>query len=132
MTGEWPLQDSLELGALPAAVPCGRLHTRQILWEWGLTRLTQNAELIISELLTNAVNAANAGASVRPVRLWLLSDSSQLVIMVWDASPLPPVRVTTSEEMEGGRGLMLVGNLARQWSWYAPAQMGGKIVWALL
>ena len=44
MTGDWPLQDSLELGALPGAVPCARLHARQVLWEWGLTRLSENAE----------------------------------------------------------------------------------------
>jgi hypothetical protein len=32
----WPLQSHLELGALPTAVPCARLHARQMLWEWGL------------------------------------------------------------------------------------------------
>jgi hypothetical protein len=32
---QWPLQSFLELGALPGAVPCARLHTRHLLWEWG-------------------------------------------------------------------------------------------------
>jgi len=132
MNGEWPLQDSLELGALPDAVPCARLHTRHLLREWGMNWLIENAELIISELMTNAVNAARAGGSIGPVRLWLLSDSSQLVIMVWDPSPLPPVRINTSEQAESGRGLRLVATLARQWDWYAPLQIGGKTVWALL
>ncbi len=39
--GPWPLRESLELGALPGAVPCARLHARQILWEWALTPLTE-------------------------------------------------------------------------------------------
>jgi anti-sigma regulatory factor (Ser/Thr protein kinase) len=132
MIGEWPLQDSLELGALPDAVPCARLHTRQILWEWGLTWLSENAELIVSELLTNAVNAARSRGSIGPVRLWLLSDWTQLLILVWDGNPLPPVRVLSSEQTESGRGLMLVETLARQWDWYAPVNTGGKVVWALL
>ncbi len=35
VTGRWPLRSFLELGALPSAVPCARLHTRHLLWEWG-------------------------------------------------------------------------------------------------
>jgi hypothetical protein len=31
---DWPLQSHLELGAFDTAVPCARLHTRQVLWEW--------------------------------------------------------------------------------------------------
>ncbi|MGH3191761.1 MAG: hypothetical protein ACRDPY_30655 [Streptosporangiaceae bacterium] len=36
VTGRWPLRTYLELGALPSAVSCARLHTRQLLWEWGM------------------------------------------------------------------------------------------------
>jgi hypothetical protein len=32
---DWPLRSYLELAALPGAVPCARLHARQVLWEWG-------------------------------------------------------------------------------------------------
>jgi hypothetical protein len=35
----WPVRDFLELGALPGAVPCARLHARHILWEWALAPL---------------------------------------------------------------------------------------------
>src|SRR5205085_89988 len=45
VTGRWPLCSFLELGALPSAVPCARLHTRQLAWEWQLTGLGQDAEL---------------------------------------------------------------------------------------
>src|SRR6266536_411255 len=39
MADHWPLQTFLELGALPGAVPCARLHARQLLWEWGKQRV---------------------------------------------------------------------------------------------
>jgi hypothetical protein len=51
----WPLESFLELGAFPGAVPCARLHTRQVLWEWGLAALGETSELLVSELVTNAV-----------------------------------------------------------------------------
>src|ERR1022692_154329 len=48
------LENSLEFRPLTTAIPCGRLWTRNILFEWRLTDLTQTAELIVSELMTNA------------------------------------------------------------------------------
>src|ERR1017187_3708362 len=58
MNSQWPLQDFLELGALAGAVPCARLHVRQVLWEWGVLRsLGEGAELLVTELVTNAVKA---------------------------------------------------------------------------
>jgi hypothetical protein len=47
MTSQWPLHSFLELGALPGAVPCARLHTRHLLWEWGLATLTDSTELVV-------------------------------------------------------------------------------------
>ena len=58
--GRWPLQDFLELGALVSAVPCARLHARQVLWEWGLASLGESAGLLVTELITNAVKASRA------------------------------------------------------------------------
>src|SRR5215475_11272661 len=58
LNGNWALRTFLELGALPTAVPCARLHTRQVLWEWHLDVLAGTAELIVSELVTNAVHAS--------------------------------------------------------------------------
>ena len=66
VTGRWPLRSFLELGALPSAVPCARLHTRHLLWEWGLTGLTDSAELLVSEIVTNAVQITQADARHRP------------------------------------------------------------------
>ena len=50
---QWPLHSFLELGALPGAVPCARLHARHVLWEWGLASLTDDTELLVSEMITN-------------------------------------------------------------------------------
>ena len=61
---QWPLRDFLELGALPSAVPCARLHARLVVQEWGLTALADNVELVVSELATNATCTA---APARPV-----------------------------------------------------------------
>jgi hypothetical protein len=50
----WPPQTSLDLLALPSAVPCARGHVRALATERGLHGLAQTAELLASELVTNA------------------------------------------------------------------------------
>jgi hypothetical protein len=56
----WPLRQFLELGALPGAVPCARLHAREVVWEWALTPLSEAVEHVVTELVTNAVAAARS------------------------------------------------------------------------
>jgi anti-sigma regulatory factor (Ser/Thr protein kinase) len=97
-----------------------------------LTDLDDAAELLVSEIVTNAVQITQADGRTVPVRLWLLADQARLLILVWDASPLPPVRMSTSDDAEDGRGLLLVNTISNRWNWYAPPQNGGKVVWALL
>src|SRR5215831_9598473 len=48
--GRWSLRSQLVLGTLSSAVPCARLHTRHVLWDWGQKSLADDAELIVSEL----------------------------------------------------------------------------------
>jgi anti-sigma regulatory factor (Ser/Thr protein kinase) len=126
----WPLCSHLELGALPSAVPCARLHARQVLWEWGLTELSESIELVVSELVTNAVHASREKAWRPVVRLWLLSDKSRVLVLVWDGSPTRPVRITADERAESGWGLLLVESISDQWNWFQPAGHEGKVVWA--
>lgn len=128
----WPLQDFIELGALDSSVPCARHRTRRILWEWRLTQLSDNVELVADELLTNAVSASRCLPWPYPVRMWLLSDRSSVLIMVWDANPQPPVRVDPADDAESGRGLLLVSAVAAQWDWYALPETGGKVIRALV
>jgi anti-sigma regulatory factor (Ser/Thr protein kinase) len=131
MDGEWPLQDFIELGALPGAVPCARLHARQLMWEWGITPLSENAEQVISELTTNAVDATRAMPQIYPIRLWLLADKIHVLILVWDACPKPLALIQADEYAESGRGLFLVEMFSDRWGTYPTPQMGGKVVWAL-
>ena len=55
---EWPLLSHIELRALPASVRSARLHTKSILHEWRLGGLADTAELLVSEIITNAVRAS--------------------------------------------------------------------------
>jgi hypothetical protein len=84
-----------------------------VLWEWHLTGLGHSAELLVSELVTNAITASRPGSD-SPVQLCLLSDTARVVIMVWDASPHLPVRAKPSTDAETGRGLLLVEMISDQ------------------
>jgi anti-sigma regulatory factor (Ser/Thr protein kinase) len=132
MADEWPLRSYLELGALPGAVPCARLHARLVLWEWGLSAFSENAGLIVSELMTNAVQASRSVERILPVRLWLSSDGSRLLIRVQDSSRYPPARIDADGDDESGRGLFIVEAVSTKWGWRANEGQAGKIVWALM
>jgi anti-sigma regulatory factor (Ser/Thr protein kinase) len=124
-------------------VPCLRLHARQLLWEWRLRALAETAELIVSELCTNAVKASADADRSRPGRagkegltcigLLLASDRKRVLVNVWDGSPRPPARADADENAETGRGLLLVDALCQQWDWYMPKDgRNGKWVWAIV
>jgi anti-sigma regulatory factor (Ser/Thr protein kinase) len=124
--------DHVELGAGPAAVACARLHARNLLWEWGLDWLAPDAELLVAELVTSAVNAT---ADEEAVRLRLSSDGTRVLIEVWDADPRPPAATDRGQDGrpdpqgESGRGLLLVAALSARWDWYRTHEPAGKVVW---
>jgi anti-sigma regulatory factor (Ser/Thr protein kinase) len=137
MTMQWPLRNSLQLGALPTAAPCARLHAKHLLWEWGLQAIADTAELLVSELVTNGVKAAQATERKPPVWLRLSTDNVQFVIEVWDGNTLPPKPRELKDgvpalDEEGGRGLFLVASLSDRWNWYLTQQPEGKVVWCEL
>jgi anti-sigma regulatory factor (Ser/Thr protein kinase) len=127
----WPLRTFLELGALPGAVPCARLHARNVLAEWGLAVFSESTGLLVSELVTNAIQISRLAEQDAPVRLWLVSDRAQVVIFVWDTCPLPPLPGHVGEDAESGRGLLIVQAVSARWGWDFPPGMGGKVVWAV-
>lgn len=129
---DWPLADFIELGALAGSAPCARLHARQIVWEWRLDRLSDSVELVVDELVTNAVAASRRLDWPYPVRMWLLSDRVNVLVLVWDANPQPPERIDPGDDAESGRGLLLVEAISAQWDWYAGPGTGGKLVHALI
>jgi anti-sigma regulatory factor (Ser/Thr protein kinase) len=102
-----------------------------VLWEWGIGNLGESAELVVTELIANAVMASREMTRASAVRLWLLSDSAQVLILVWDASPQPPALMDAADEAEHGRGLMLVEAVSEQWGWYSREDGDGKFVWAI-
>ena len=138
----WPHQSFLELGALPTAAPCARLHSTLVLWEWQLGALVRTAGLVVSELVGNAVQASAGLTGSRfaghwtpgtpPVRMWLSADDHRVVIQVWDGSDRPPVPQPVEPEADSGRGLLLVGALSAEWGCYTPEKSSGKVVWAVI
>lgn len=130
MADLWPLQSFLELAPQASAVPRARKHVRQLLRDWNLTDSGESAELVVSELLTNAVHATRAAEVFAPVRLWVLSDKQSVLILVWDSSPQPPARIDAAGDAENGRGLLLVEAISTRWNWHVPHHLGGKVVWA--
>jgi anti-sigma regulatory factor (Ser/Thr protein kinase) len=127
----WPLASRLPLGSLPSAVPCARLHTRLILREWNLGQVAEDAEILASELVTNALKASWSLAETQPIELRVLAGHERLMIEVWDALSAPPDPRPHEIDAESGRGLEIVSLLSDGWGFYHPDD-GGKVVWAML
>ncbi|MFF6814178.1 SpoIIE family protein phosphatase [Streptomyces sp. NPDC012403] len=113
---QWPVPPD------PAAVGEVRAAVTRKLAEWGLDELAFGTELILSELVTNALRYGGA-----PIRVRMLYDRN-LICEVYDSSSTAPhLRYATMTD-EGGRGLFLVAQLAERWGTrYLPA---GKVIWA--
>jgi anti-sigma regulatory factor (Ser/Thr protein kinase) len=130
------VQTDLKLAAIATAPSCARGLLRAVAHEWGLSELADTAELVTSELVTNAVQASSRlkirtdRPIVPVVQLWVVSDRISIVIHVWDGSEEMPVRQDAALDRESGRGLILVENLAKDWGTYRKAT--GKVVWALI
>jgi two-component sensor histidine kinase len=87
--------------------------------------------MVVTELVTNAVNASCALAEVRPVRVWLCRDRVRLLVEVGDESLAVPVRCPPSDEALSGRGLQVVARLSSGWGWFPATAHGlAKVVWA--
>jgi anti-sigma regulatory factor (Ser/Thr protein kinase) len=130
----WPSHDCLEFGALPTAVACARLHARNLLWEWGVDWFASDAELLVSELVTNAVKVS-AARDEAAISLRLSSHGMRVLIEVWDADPWPPVTADRGADGRPGakeRGLVLVAALSARWDWYLTREPAGKVVWCEL
>jgi anti-sigma regulatory factor (Ser/Thr protein kinase) len=130
---DWSLQSHLLTPALPAAVTIARHHVTGQLVEWQMEGHCETAEIVASELVTNAIRAATLVTRGAPcVRLWLSSDHDRVLVQVWDPCEAKPVLRSPSPEAIGGRGLLLIDALSTDWGTYTPATMTGKIVWAVI
>ncbi|MHA6762702.1 SpoIIE family protein phosphatase [Streptacidiphilus sp. PAMC 29251] len=110
------------LTAVPTAASRSRRLIRSVLVEWGLPALLDTTELLVSELVTNAVRYSEA-----PIGLRLSRTGRVLLVEVSDPLPDPPLERVSAGTDEGGRGLQLVHQLAD--SWGTRAEGAGKVVW---
>ncbi|MGW1589522.1 ATP-binding protein [Streptomyces sp. NPDC002386] len=116
------------------AVTISRRTLRLILTMHGLIGLVDTAELLATELVSNAVRHTKGPAALRVRR----SVEGVVWIGAWDTDPGPPEPFRPLEEVaglgEGGRGLALVRACADVWGWQPSARFGnrGKFVWCEL
>jgi serine phosphatase RsbU (regulator of sigma subunit)/anti-sigma regulatory factor (Ser/Thr protein kinase) len=113
---------SWDLPADPAVVADARRHASDQLVTWGLQEAAFTTELIVSELVTNAIRYASA-----PIQLRLIRNAG-LICEVSDASSTSPHPRRARALDEGGRGLFLVGQLTERWG--TRHTLTGKTVWA--
>ncbi|MFH9889875.1 SpoIIE family protein phosphatase [Streptomyces luteogriseus] len=114
-----------DLAFQTASVRTARTLTGDRLAQWQLDELTFSAELIVSELVTNAIRHAHG-----PVQLRLIRTENRLICAVSDhSSTSPHLRRATACE-EGGRGMFLVAQFALRWG--TRYTHDGKIIWAEL
>lgn len=106
----------------PAAVSGARRFAADTLGAWGLDELSFTTELIVSELVTNAIRYGQP-----PVHLRLVLDSA-LTCEVFDANSTAPHMRRARTFDEGGRGLLLVAQLAERWGTRHGRE--GKTIWA--
>ncbi|NUS18103.1 MAG: ATP-binding protein, partial [Streptomyces sp.] len=117
-----------ELAADPREVARARALVRGRLRDWGLDAgagaadVAETAELLVGEVVTNAVRHAHGG----PVRLRMVR-AGALLVEVSDDDHGVPVLLDAGPEDEGGRGMRIVSRLAREWGTSRSAR--GKTVW---
>ncbi|MFF2427502.1 SpoIIE family protein phosphatase [Streptomyces mirabilis] len=104
-----------------AAPGRARRLARRALSRWGMEDMSDSVELLVSEVVTNAVRYAS-----RPVTLRLLRTDVLRCEVGDDVPQLPRLRQARATD-EGGRGLYLVNKLARRWG--ATRLSTGKVVW---
>ncbi|MEU4234722.1 ATP-binding protein [Nonomuraea sp. NPDC026600] len=131
----------IPLPAMASSVATARMHTRLLMSKWHLLPVVDDAELVVSEIVTNAIKATNIIPPqtrypdlydrMEVVCLCFYQLAGELVVEVWDPKREPPQCRDVTLDDEGGRGLVLVEALSKRWGTRWPPT-GGKVVWASL
>jgi Histidine kinase-like ATPase domain len=143
---ETPAVTSRPLSPVPEEARTARQFVRELLTCWDLGYLSDDAELIIAELVVNAVRhglraapqavassatGAPGVAGASALRLCLLRRVGEVMLAVTDPSNEAPTPRAPGWTGESGRGLQIVGALSYVWGW-SPIEGRGKAVWAVL
>ena len=95
----------------------------------GTGQSADSIELIVGELVTNAVCASVEHDIPSSVRFRMSASGRSVLIEVWDDDPrVPIVSERIDADSENGRGLLLVASISASWGWKVLQQ--GKVVWA--
>jgi anti-sigma regulatory factor (Ser/Thr protein kinase) len=139
-TGRWPSP----LADIPEAARCvlrsdlespriARDFARTTLADWQLCPFAEDATVVVSELVTNALRHGMRGAphsaQAWPIQLVLLRHDRRLLTVVTDPGDDVPTPAEPDHFTESGRGLHVVEAISSTWGW-ARLATGGKAVWA--
>lgn len=123
-------QCTLTFAALPSTPRWARALARDALTGWGMESYADTVELLLSELVTNAVKA---GGPKAVIRIAIRATDDRLRIEVADGGSGRPRVDAPDSDTENGRGLLLVSEISADWGSY-PVRLGsgaatGKVVW---
>lgn len=123
------LLGSVELPGVAESVGAARRYVRGVLENSG-QRDTYDAELLVSELVSNAVRHSESGDADGLVTVVVANCGETIQIAVADkgsATCAPGIPAEPDEDAEGGRGLWLVREVSLSWGWHEGT--AGRIVW---
>ncbi|HUC27405.1 MAG TPA: ATP-binding protein [Streptosporangiaceae bacterium] len=122
---------SFTLPSTPESVRIARFHVRAALGFHGLGEYADDAEIITSELVTNAIcHVADDPAETIAITVARVWRAAAVAVIVADSSPCGPVMRQTTGTSERGRGLHVVAALSADWGW--RPQPGGKAIYAVI
>lgn len=130
LTAGKPYTTSCPLPFQADSVKTARDVTRSTLRSWGLSELSDDAALVVSELVTNAVRYAMYSTAPQGIQLLLMRVAPHVLLAVADPSDEVPTPKEPDFVSENGRGLYIVETYSQCWGW-DPLARGGKAVWAL-
>lgn len=134
-TSERPVVDTYNLITLilfstPESAGIARWHVKAALEYNDLGGYTEDAKIIVSELVTDAIQQAGDRAEKIIVVLLRIYNPDVIAVIVKDSSPCPPVKRKVSGHSEQGRRLQVIEALSWHWGW--NPEEGGKEVFAVL
>jgi anti-sigma regulatory factor (Ser/Thr protein kinase) len=126
----YPLVASRDLPREVESSGVARNVTKTTLIEWSLGEFCEDAAVVVSELVTNAIRYGLSRHTHDVMRLVLVRYERRLVCMVTDPADDAPRKLEPDFVAETGRGLHIIEAVSRAWGW-TPLLGGGKAVWAM-